>query len=364
MTLSMKPISIWKKTSKFSKESSNFLTSYVWDSQPNIPGYSQNSRTLCTPGGLIQTGSTLTPTTTCHFLSHLGQPRSLDQVVEFTQRRVSRKTLNVPEEVLRLRLKQTPEEEVKEWINEWVNGFIFWPVLTWPQCSVEVCICWLVLIVRHSIKEWMNEWMNERVNEWMNSIVLWPVLGVLQRFCPKGAQINSHHLWSVDHLPQWPHEGTVHPHQLLRVHLRAQMKKRKLFIPLTAIKQLTLKRHHPVPSYLVGLVEDDSDLVVLTFKSFDGLREFVRDVQLVSVKQQNDPVHPLPEPTQDLSKVIPCRHTQISPWARNGLWVCRHVSSLFKQNQLMKNRRGKQNAAGLNSELHWGRFALLSLLQS
>ena len=66
--------------------------------------------------GLIQTQhvSVLTPNTTCHFLSHLGQPRSLDEVVEFTERRVPRETLNVPEEVLRLRLKQTPEEEVNQ----------------------------------------------------------------------------------------------------------------------------------------------------------------------------------------------------------------------------------------------------------
>lgn len=47
--------------------------------------------------------------TTGHFLSHLGQARSLDEVVEFTQRRVPGKTLDVPEEVLGLRLKQPPE---------------------------------------------------------------------------------------------------------------------------------------------------------------------------------------------------------------------------------------------------------------
>lgn len=48
-----------------------------------------------------------------------------------------------------------------------------------------------------------------------------PVLRVLQRFGPEGAQINSHHLRSVDHLPQRPHEGAIHPHQLLGVHLSA-----------------------------------------------------------------------------------------------------------------------------------------------
>lgn len=71
----------------------------------------------------------------------------------------------------------------------------------------------------------------------------------------------------------------------------------------------TLNLPHPRSSYLVGLVEDDADLVVLSFEGFDGLRELVRDVQFVSVEEQNDPVHPLPEPAQDLRKVIPCRHT-------------------------------------------------------
>lgn len=47
--------------------------------------------------------------TTSHFLSHLGQARSLDEVVEFAQRCVPRETLDVPEEVLGLSLKQAPE---------------------------------------------------------------------------------------------------------------------------------------------------------------------------------------------------------------------------------------------------------------
>lgn len=61
---------------------------------------------------------------------------------------------------------------------------------------------------------------------------------------------------------------------------------------------------HSMCSYLVGFVQDDSDLVVLSFQSFDGLRELIRDVQFVSIEQQDDPVHPLPEPAQDLSEVI------------------------------------------------------------
>lgn len=79
-------------------------------------------------------------------------------------------------------------------------------------------------------KEWTTErlvhsltcvcWEGD-LNEWGS---LWPVLRVLQGFAPEGAQINSHHLWTVDHLPQRPHEGAVHPHQLLRVYLGAQMR--------------------------------------------------------------------------------------------------------------------------------------------
>ncbi|TNN47603.1 hypothetical protein EYF80_042206 [Liparis tanakae] len=53
-------------------------------------------------------------------------------------------------------------------------------------------------------------------------------------------------------------------------------------------------------SHLVGLVEDHPDLVVLSFEGSDGFGELVRDVQLVGVEQQNDPIHALPEPTQHL----------------------------------------------------------------
>lgn len=43
-----------------------------------------------------------------HSLTHLGQPRSLDEVIEFPQRCVPRQTLDVPEQVLGLGLKQPP----------------------------------------------------------------------------------------------------------------------------------------------------------------------------------------------------------------------------------------------------------------
>lgn len=56
--------------------------------------------------------------------------------------------------------------------------------------------------------------------------------------------------------------------------------------------------------YLVCFVEDHSDLIVLSFKSFDGLRELVGDVQFVSVEKEDNSVDPLPEPSQHLCKVI------------------------------------------------------------
>lgn len=60
-------------------------------------------------------------------------------------------------------------------------------------------------------------------------------------------------------------------------------------------------------TYLIRLVEDHPDLVVLTLQGLDGLGELVRDVQLVGVEQQDDPVHSLPKPSQNLRKVVTWR---------------------------------------------------------
>lgn len=145
----------------------------------------------------------------------------------------------------------------------------------------------------------------------MDRLVLWPVLCVLQRFGPEGAKIHSHHLRSVDHLPKWPHEGTVYPHQLLCIHLQAEKKRAWLFwFFLSHCQGKNISFHHSL-SYLVSLVKDHSDLVVLTFEGFNRFWELVRDVQFVGVKQQNDTIHPLAKPTQDLCKVITCRWTRV-----------------------------------------------------
>lgn len=173
-----------------------------------------------------------------------------------------------------------------EWLNEWMGKIM----KDWARD----------LMFTVASAKWMNTWTSERP-------ALSPVLGVLQRLGPEGAQINSHHLRGVNHLPQWPHEGAVHPHQLLGVHLRAQVRRSRKsdwYRRAAAVDCFLTTTTKPPWSYLVSLVQDDSDLVVLSFEGSDGLGELVRNVQLVGVEQQDDPVHPLPEPTQDLRKVI------------------------------------------------------------
>lgn len=84
---------------------------------------------------------------------YLGQPGSLDEVVELSKSSVAGQTLNVSEQVLLFSFKELP-------------------------------------VVR-------NE---ERVG-------------------PEGANVDPDHLWGVHDLPQGPHEGPVHSHQLLGLNL-------------------------------------------------------------------------------------------------------------------------------------------------
>lgn len=93
---------------------------------------------------------------------------------------------------------------------------------------------------------------------------------------PEGANVDSDDLGSVDDLSQGPHEGTVHPHQLLSL-------------------------------YLVSLVENNSHLVLVVLQGLDDLRELIRDVQLVSIKEQNDAVNSFCKPLQYSSEVITCK---------------------------------------------------------
>ena len=77
----------------------------------------------------------------------------------------------------------------------------------------------------------------------------------------------------VEDLAQTPHESSVHPHQLLVAHQ-------------------------------VGLVQHDADLVLVSPHGLDTALELIRDVQLVRVEEQDDPVRPLGEPLEDLSEVV------------------------------------------------------------
>lgn len=72
-------------------------------------------------------------------------------------------------------------------------------------------------------------------------------------------------------------------------------------------------------SDLVGLVEDHPDLVVLSLEGSDGLGELVRDVQFVGVEEQDDPVHPLAEPAQNLGKVVTCAQKNAERFASDVL---------------------------------------------
>ena len=75
---------------------------------------------------------------------------------------------------------------------------------------------------------------------------------------PEAADVDPGHLGGAEHLAQAPHERTVHAHQLLVV-------------------------HH------VRLVQHDPDLVVVAPQRLDAAPKLVTDVQLMGVKQQQNP---------------------------------------------------------------------------
>lgn len=142
--------------------------------------------------------------------THLGQPCSLDEIIQLPQGCIAGQALDIPEQVLLLCFKQ-------------------------------------LAVVRD--EQWMG---------------------------PEGANVDPDNLRSVDYLSQGPHEGTVYSHQLLSL-------------------------------YLVSLVENNSHLVLMVLQGLDDLREFIRDVQLVRIKQENDAVNPLCKPLQYSSKIITCK---------------------------------------------------------
>ena len=79
-----------------------------------------------------------------------------------------------------------------------------------------------------------------------------------ERLVPEAADVDPGHLRGAEHLAQAPHQGPVHPHQLLVV-------------------------HH------VRLVQHDADLVIVTPQRLNTPPELIANVQLVGVKQQQNP---------------------------------------------------------------------------
>lgn len=81
--------------------------------------------------------------------------------------------------------------------------------------------------------------------------------------------VDAHDLGRVDDLAQGPHHRAVDAHELLG-------------------------------GDLVGLVEDDADLVILALERLDDSLELVADVQLVGVEEEQNHVRALGEPLRHL----------------------------------------------------------------
>ena len=94
-----------------------------------------------------------------------------------------------------------------------------------------------------------------------------------QRLVPEAANVNPGNLRSPENLAQAPHESAVDSHQLLVV-------------------------HH------VCLVQHNPDLVVVTSQGLNAPSEFIADVELVGVKQKQNPVNSFSEPLQDAYEVV------------------------------------------------------------
>ena len=84
------------------------------------------------------------------------------------------------------------------------------------------------------------------------------IILIPERLIPEAADVDPGDLRGAEDLAQTPHEGPVHPHQLLVV-------------------------HH------VRLVQHDPDLVVVAPQRLDAAPELVTDVQLVGVEQEQNP---------------------------------------------------------------------------
>ena len=94
-----------------------------------------------------------------------------------------------------------------------------------------------------------------------------------QRLVPEAANVNSGHFWSAEDFAEAPHEGAVDSHKLLVV-------------------------HH------VCLVQDNPNLVVVASQGLNAPSELIADVELVSVKQEQNAINSLSEPLQHAYEVV------------------------------------------------------------
>jgi len=96
---------------------------------------------------------------------------------------------------------------------------------------------------------------------------------ILQRLRPKAPNIDPEHFRRINSLAQTPKQRPIHPHELL-------------------------------PIDLISLIQNTANLILVALKHVDGGFQLVRDVQLVSVKEQQNQVGPLGKPGHHLGEVV------------------------------------------------------------
>ena len=119
---------------------------------------------------------------------------------------------------------------------------------------------------------------------------------MLELLIPERADKYFGALGHGQHLGDGPHEGAVHPHELLMVDL-------------------------------VRLVEDDPHLVLVPVDRLDRAPELVRDVEFVGVEEEDDAIHALGEPLQHPDKVV----APVRPllFARQYTWKMRLIRLFY-----------------------------------
>ena len=95
----------------------------------------------------------------------------------------------------------------------------------------------------------------------------------LELFVPEGSDIDPSDLWCTQDLPERPHECTIHPHQLLCV-------------------------DH------VGFVQDDANLMLVSFHEFYHSSKLVGNIKFVGVEEENDHVRTIGKPRNHSFEII------------------------------------------------------------